>query len=69
MKTEHFEKDAKDNHVFQCIAATVVIVDMGCLNRSKLIRKCVFVLFLLDDKMLWLVYTVTYWLAVSKNSL
>ncbi len=52
MKTEHFEKDAKDNHVFQCIAATVVIVDMGCLNRSKLIRKCVFVLFLLDDKML-----------------
>lgn len=26
MKTEHFEKDAKDDHVFQCIAAAVVFV-------------------------------------------
>lgn len=29
MKTEHFEKDAKDSHVFQFNAAAVVIVDYG----------------------------------------
>lgn len=29
MKIEHFEKDAKDNRGFQCIAAAVVIVDYG----------------------------------------
>lgn len=52
MKTEHFEKDAKDDDVFQCIAAAVVIVYYGmfeyAMNLLKLFNEdCVCLMRLL----------------------